>query len=205
VKGRVWLVVGVAVGIAIGIGKIPYLAGAATSLSDTSLRIVGTAELSIIRASGGHGATRRVVEGIAAVLGILVPGVTAVLLIYVARATLRVRSVIAVLLLGLGFAAFVYLPKGPALGVVLLAIVAAGIAVLASGPLIAAPLAALAALIGTSYLPRLLSAHSTIPHVPVEELHQALYGSAGSPFWLRVIVLVVAALPFAWAARLAVR
>jgi hypothetical protein len=36
-------------------------------------------------------------------------------------------------------------------------------------------------------------------------LNQAIFAGAGSPVWLRVVVLVLAALPFALAARLVVR
>jgi hypothetical protein len=205
VKGKIWLVVGAIAGIAIGIGKLPYLAGAAGSLSDTSLRVVGTAELSIIHSAAHHGASMRVVEGLAAVLAVLLPGLTAVILIYVARGTLRLRWLISLLMLGLGIAAFVYLPHGLASGVAVLAFVAAGIALVATGPLVAAPLSALAGLIGTEFLPRLLAAHSTLPNAPVLELHKAIFNSVGSPLWLRIVVLVLAAVPFVWAARLVLR
>ncbi len=204
-KGRIWLVLGVAAGIAVGVGKLAYFAGAAGSLSDTAQRVVGTAGLTLIHSAASHGAPRRVVEGFTALLAVLVPGVTALLLMFAARGTLHLRAVIGVLLVALGAAAFFYLPHGAATGVALLALVAAGIAVVATGPLVAAPLAALAALIATAFLPRLLASHSTLPNLPVTALHQALFASAGSPLWLRVVVLAVAALPFVFAARLVVR
>ncbi len=205
VKGRIWLVVGVVAGIAVGVGKLAYFAGAATSLSDTAQRLVGTGGLTLVHSAASHGASQRVVEGVTALLAVLVPGVTALLLIYAARGTLRLRAVIALLLAALGVAAFFYLPHGTAMGVAVLAFAAAGIGVVATGPLVAAPLAALAALIATSFLPRILASHSTLPNVPVTVLHEALFASAGSPLWLRVVVLVLAALPFAVAARLVVR
>ncbi len=204
-KGRIWLVAGVAVGIALGIGKLPYFAGAATSLSETALRVVGTGGLTLVHDAARHGASRRVVDGVTAVLSVLVPGVTALLLVYAARTTLHLRTVIAVLVAALGVAAFIYLPHGTAIGVAALAFAAAGIAVVATGPLVAAPLAALAALIATAFLPKLLASHSTLPNVPVSALHEALFASAGSPAWLQVAVLVIAAAPFALAARVIVR
>jgi hypothetical protein len=204
-KGRIWLVAGVAVGIALGMGKLPYFAGAATSLSETALRVVGTGGLTLVHDAARHGASRRVVDGVTAVLSVIVPGVTALLLVYAARTTLHLRTVIAVLVAALGVAAFIYLPHGTALGVAALAFAAAGIAVVATGPLVAAPLAALAALIATAFLPKLLASHSTLPNVPVSALHEALFASAGSPAWLQVAVLVIAAVPFALAARLIVR
>jgi hypothetical protein len=149
--------------------------------------------------------SRRVVNGVTAVLSVLVPGLTALLLIYAARTTLHLRSVIAVLVAALGVAAFFYLPHGTAIGVAALAFAAAGIAIAATGPLVAAPLAAVAALIGTAFLPRILASHSTLPNLPVSVLHEAIFATAGSPFWLRVVVLVIAALPFGLAARLIVR
>jgi hypothetical protein len=205
VKGKIWLILGAIAGIAIGVGKLPYLAGAAGSLSDTSLRVVGTAELSIIHSAAHHGASTRVVEGLAAVLGVLIPGLTAVILIYVARGTLRLRWLISLVMVGLGIASFAYLPHGLASGVAVLAFIAAGIAIVATGPLVAAPLSALAGLIGAVFLPKLLATHSTLPNAPVMELHKALFDSVGSPLWLRIVVLAVAAAPFAWAARLVLR
>lgn len=205
VRGRIWLIVGVAAGVAIGIGKLPYFAGAASSFSDTALRTVRTGGLTIIHAAAGHGASRRALDAITAVVSVLVPGVTALLLVYAARATLRLRAVTALLVAGVGVAAFFYLPHGTAIGVAVLAIGAAAIAVSASGPLVAAPLAGLAALIGTAYLPRIVESRSTFANVPVGLLHEAFFSNVASPFWLRVVVLAVAALPFALAARLIVR
>ena len=148
-KGRIWLLLGIAVGIAVGVGKLAYFAGAATSLSDTAERIVGTGGRTLVHAAASHGASLRVVDGITAVLTVLVPGVTALLLMYAARGTLRLRALTGVLVAALGVAAFFYLPHGVAAGVAVLAFAAAGIALAATGPLVAAPLAALAALIAT--------------------------------------------------------
>ena len=102
-------------------------------------------------------------------------------------------------------AGFFYLPGGNATGVAVLALVAAGLVVAASGPVVAAPLVALATPIAIAFLPRLLASHSTLPNVPVSSLHQAIFSTAGSPLWLRVMVVVLAALPFAFAARLVLR
>jgi hypothetical protein len=204
-KGRIWLIVGVVVGVAIGIGRLAYFEGAATSLCDTALRVVDTGGLTLIHAAADHGAPRRVIEGLVAVLAILVPGVTALLLIVAARATLRLRQVIAVLLAALGVAAFFYLPGGTAVGVALLALLAAGLVVAVTGPFVVTPLAALASLIATVFLPRLARSDKSLPTAPISDLHRALFATSGTPPWLRMIVLVLAALPFAFAARLALR
>lgn len=202
-RGRVWLLLGAALGVAIGIGRLPYLAGAASSLADTALRIVGTGGETLTREAASHGASRRVVEGLAAIVAALVPGCTCLLAVLAARGTLLVRSVLSLVLVAVGAAAFVYLPHAKAAGVVALAIAVAAIAVVATGPLVAAPLAGIAALIATVYLPRLVSAPGRLP--PVSQLHLALFRSAGTPLWLGVVVLVVAAAPVALAARLLVR
>lgn len=204
-KGRIWLLFGVAVGVAVGVGKLAYFAGAAASLADTAQRVVGTLGLTLIHSAARHGAGRRIVEGLAAAVAVLAPGVTALLLVLAARTTLRLRAVIGLVLVALGVAAFFYLPSGAATGVALLAFATAGIAVVATGPLVAAPLVALGALIATQFLPRLLERHSTLPNAPVVALHRALFASTGSPLWLRIVVLIVAALPFALAARLVLR
>jgi hypothetical protein len=204
-KGRIWLVLGAAAGIAVALGKVPYVAGAAGSLADTGERIVGTAGLSIIDAAARHGTSQRVVEGVIAVISILVPGVTALLLVYAARGTLRLRRLAGVVLVALGIGAYFYLPHGAATGVAALALVFALVALVATGPLVAAPLAGLAAMIAAGFLPRLVETHSPVVGEPVAALHRALFATSGSPLWLRVAVLVVTALPFALSARLIAR
>jgi hypothetical protein len=202
-RGRIWIVVGVVAGVAIGLGKLAYFEGAATSLCDTALRVVDTGGLTLIHSAANHGAPRRIVEGLAAVLSVLLPGATAVLLILAARATLRLRQLIGLLLAALGTAAFFYLPGGTAVGVAVLTLLAAGLVVVVTGPFVVAPLVALATLLATVFLPRLADSQGTLLSAPITDLHQALFSTGGSPFWLRMVVLVLAALPFALAARLA--
>ncbi len=74
-----------------------------------------------------------------------------------------------------------------------------------TGPLVAAPLAGLAALIGAEFLPQIVEGRSTLATANVAAFHQALVNRAGIPTWLQVVLLVVAAVPFALAARLLVR
>ena len=205
-KGRIWLLLGIAVGIAVGVGKLAYFAGAATSLSDTAERIVGTGGRTLVHAAASHGASLRVVDGITAVLTVLVPGVTALLLMYAARGTLRLRAVTGVLVAALGVAAFFYLPHGVAAGVAVLAFAAAGIALVSNGA------ACRRATRGTCRADRNLrssrgSSRATA-HFPTSLSTPCTRRSsrhAGSPLWLRVVVLALAALPFALAARLVVR
>ena len=75
-RGRLWLFVGVALGIALGLGHLAYFHGAAVSLSDTALRIVNTAGLTVVHDAAKHGAPRRAVEGLTAVLAVLLPALT---------------------------------------------------------------------------------------------------------------------------------
>ncbi len=204
-RGRLWLVVGVLVGIALAAGAVPYLAGAARSLSDDAQRVVGSAGAHLVRALGGVGAPGRVVLGLTAVVAVLVPGVTAWLLVLAARGVRRLRVVVAVVLALIGIAAFFYQPAGNALGALVLALAVAGAAVALSGPLVVAPLAALAGPIGAEFLPRLLVGPAAIPDAPVSQLHQAVFASPGSPWWLRVVLVVVAAVPFALGVRAVAR
>lgn len=204
-KGRVWLVGGTLVGIAISVGHVPYIAGAARSLADDAQRLIGSGGAKLIKAVGRHGAPRRVLLGVTALVAVLTPGVTAVLLVVGARSARRLRNLIAVLLGALGLAAFAYQGAGHALGVVVLALAVAAAAVALTGPLVVAPLCILAGLIGGEFLPRILAARSTLPNAPVSELHFAIFGTAGASPWLRVIVLLVAAVPFALGARLVLK
>ncbi len=204
-KGRIWLILGVGAGIAIGVGGVPYFAGAASSLSDTAQRIVGSGGLTLVHSVARRGASRRVVQGITSLLRLLVPGVTAFLLILAARLTMRLRMLVGALVLVLGVVSFFYIGHGAATGALLLAAAAAVVVVFATGPLVAAPLAALAALIGTEFLPRLVRDHASVPHAAVVGLHRALFATAGSPLWLEILVLALAALPFLIAARLVIR
>lgn len=201
-RGRIWLIVGVIAGIAVAAGHLPYLAGAGRSLAATAERLVLSLGNRIISGSAHHGAPQRVVLGFAGVLAVLVPGVTALLMIVAARASLRIRTLIALLIVAVGAASYVYQPHGAATGVLLLALAVAGLAVALTGPLVAFPLALGAGLIGASYLPTLFSKHFAATQKGVGALHQAIFGRPGQPLALQVILLIVALLPFAWAARM---
>jgi hypothetical protein len=204
-KGRVWLILGVLAGIAIALGRLPYFAGAAGTLSDTAQRVVSSGGQTIVHSASKHGALHRAVQGLAAVIGLLVPGVTALLLVACARLSLRLRVLVGLLVLVLGAAGYHYVGSGAATGTLALAAVAAVIAAVATGPLIAAPLAALAGLIGAEFLPKLLTGTRSVPHSSVVALHRALFSTPGAPLWLEVVILVLAAVPFAFAARLVLR
>jgi hypothetical protein len=204
VKGRFWLVLGVVAGVAIAAGRVPYLAGAGRSLAATSERLVLSGSNRLIHGAASQGAPMRVVLGIGGVLTVLVPGVTALLLIVAARTSLRIRSVIAVLVVALGAASYVYQPHGEAGGVLLLALLVAGLALVLTGPLVAAPLALGAGLIGAEFLPTLLAGHFAATQSAVNALHQAIYHRPGAPLLLQVLMLVLAALPFGWAAKLVI-
>jgi hypothetical protein len=202
--GRKWLLIGAVLGVAIAFGHVPFLAGAARAMAETALSLVASGGTHLIHAVAKTGAPRRVVLGFAAVVAVLFPGVTALLLVIGARGTLRVRAVAGVLLAVLGVASYFYHPAGVATGVITLALVVAAIAIVASGPLVAAPLAALAGLIGAAYLPRLI-AHARVERGAIEAMHQAIYGRAGDPLVLRVVLVVVAVVPFALALRYVVK
>lgn len=205
VRGRVWLLLGAAVGVGIGIGAVPYLAGAAHALADTSERLVGSAGHRLIHAAAASGAPRRLVLGITAVCAVLVPGAASLALVIAARSTLRIRALVALATVAIGAASFAYQPSGVASGVLVLALAVSAMAVAASGPLVAAPLAGLAGLMGAEYLPNLATGQRAVTAASVNDLHSALFGSPGTPLVLRVVLLVVAAVPFAAAARLLLR
>ena len=196
---------GVLVGVGIAVGRVPYFAGTARSFADDALRIVGSGAAKLITNVARHGASKRLVLGVSAVLATLLPGITALLLVVAARGTLRLRTLIGALIAALGVASFAYQPVGKALGVTVLALVVAGATVVLSGPLLIVPLGALAGLIGGEFLPRLVKTPTALPRAPILELHQALFGSPGSPLWLHVVVLALAMAPFAFAARLVVK
>jgi hypothetical protein len=202
VRGRVWLVVGVIAGIAIAAGRLPYLAGAGRSLAATAERLVLSGADHIISGAAKHGAPKRVVLGIGGVITVLVPGATALLMIVGAKASLRIRSTIAILIVAVGAASYVYQPHGQASGVLVLALALAGLAVVLTGPLVAFPLALGAGLIGASYLPTLFSNRFAATQNGVNALHTSIYNRPGHPFALQLIMLVVAVVPFAWAAKL---
>jgi hypothetical protein len=202
VKGRIWLISGAVVGVAVAAGHLPYLAGAGRTLANTAERLVGSGADRQIRAAATTGAPRRVVLGLSGVVAAVLPGITALLLIVAARGSLRLRALIALLLVALGAVSYVYHPHGIATGALLLTLAIAGLAVALTGPLVAAPLAALAGLIGGEFLPNLLRSSQVVTQRSVDDLHQALYAHPGTPTALRVVVLIIAAVPFAFAAKL---
>ena len=201
-RGRFWLLLGVAVGVAVAIGRLPYLAGAGRSLATTAERLVLSGANRIIAAAASAGASKRLVLGLGSVVAVILPGLTALLLIVAARASLRIRAVIAVLIVALGAASYAYQPHGSATGVLVLALAVAGLAVTLTGPLVAAPLALGAGLLAGEYLPSLVSNGMAATQSSVNAMHMALYDRPGTPTALQVAMLVVAAVPFAWAARL---
>src|SRR5579875_2449152 len=111
-RARFWLILGVALGIALGVGKLPYFRGAAGSLTSTALRLVATGGLTLVHDVAKLGAPRRLVQGLSAGLGVLLPGMTALLLVMAGRATLGVRRLTTALLAGFAIGAFFYLPAG---------------------------------------------------------------------------------------------
>ncbi len=198
-KGRFWLLAGAAAGVVLALTRVPYLAGAARSLADTLVRLVASGGHKLVTEAAAHGASARVVLGLAGLVAALLPGVTAFLLVLAAKGTLRLRAVIALLIAAAGAAAFAYRPHGQALGVLVLVLAVGALAVVVTGPVVAAPLCALAGLIAGQYLPRLLAGH--VPYGPVQQLHLALYDVPGAPLALRLGVLIVACVPFALALR----
>jgi len=201
-KGRVWLILGAVVGVAVAAGHLPYLAGAGRSMADTSERLIGSGASHLVRAVASTGAPRRAILGLAGVLAALLPGITALLLVVAARGSLRLRTLIALLIVALGAASYVYQPHGTATGVLLLALAVAGLAVVLTGPLVAAPLTALAGLIAGEFLPALLRSRQVVTQRSVNDLHVAIFNHPGTPTVLQLVVLVIAAIPFAFALRL---
>lgn len=202
-RGRAWLILGVAAGIAIAAGHLPYLAGAGRSLAATAERLVQSGANHLVSAAAKRGASRRVVLGFGSLIAVILPGITALLLVVAARATLRIRAIIAILIVALGAASYAYQPHGSATGVLVLALAVAGLAVALTGPFVAAPLALGAGLIGGEYLPTLFTnGGRAATQASVNAMHVALFNRPGTPTALQAVLLIVAALPFALAARL---
>jgi hypothetical protein len=198
----VWLIVGVVAGVAIAVGHLDYLAGAARTLADTAERLVGSGATRLIHRVAATGAPRRLVLGLSGLTAVVIPGVTALLLILAARGSLRLRAVIGFLVLALGAASYLYHPGGQATGVLFLALVIAAVAVAFTGPLVAAPLAALAGLIAGEFLPGLVQSSRVVTQGSVSDLHQAIFGRPGTPAFLQLAVLLIALIPFVAGARL---
>lgn len=203
-RGRAWLIIGAVVGVAIGLGHVPYLAGAGRSIANTAEHLVMSGANRLIHGAADHGAPRRVILGVGAALAVALPGLTAWLLLIAARATLRLRALIALGVVALGASSFAYQSRGHATGVLLLALVVAGFAIAVTGPLVAAPLAMGAGLIGAQFLPTLVTSRvgSAVSQSSVSAMHMAIYNRPGTPLALQIAMLVIAALPFAAAVRL---
>lgn len=196
------MIIGAVVGIGVGLGDVPFLAGAARSLADTAQHLVADGGRHLIANVATSGAPQRLVLALTALIGVLLPGLTALLLVLAAIGSMRLRSVVALAIVALGAVAYAYQPRGVATGVLVVALAAGALAVALTGPLVAAPLAGLAALIGTEFLPQLVTGHSSLALTNVGLFHQALTGNPGTPLVLQVVLLVIAAVPFAYAGRL---
>ena len=210
-KGKFWLLVGVAIGVFIWVAKVPYLAGAGQSFATTLEKVVSSVAHwiastgpSVSTKSGSYNTSPRIVDGFSGLGSALLPGITAVILIFAAKSVRRIRWVVAILLAALGVASFSYFSHGSAMGVLILALVVAFLSVTMAGPLVVTPLCALAALIACEYLPQLFNSKA-LTNGPVDLIHTAFWSSPGQPSWLQLVVFVVACAPFALAGRLVLR
>ncbi len=138
-RGRIWLIVGVIVGVAVALGRVPYLAGAGRSLADTTQRLVDSGAKHLVNDLKSHRAPQRVGARLTSLIAILVPGVTALAPRGRSPGQPRIKSIIAALIVLVGLASYFYQPHGKATGVLILALAIAGVAVVAAGPLVAAP------------------------------------------------------------------
>ncbi len=86
VKGRLWLIIGTLVGVAVAAGRLPYLAGAGRSLSGTAEKLVGSGAGRLTSYGSTAGASTRVVLGLSAILAATLPGLTALALVAAAAA-----------------------------------------------------------------------------------------------------------------------
>lgn len=197
--------VGAIVGVAVALGRVPYLAGAGRSLAAAAEHVVLSAMQWLEKGAANRGAPQRVVLGVGGLLTVLVPGVTALLFVLAARATLRLRAVVAVVITAVGAASYVYEPHGNATGVLFLALALAGAAVTLSGPFVVAPLCLGAGLIAASFVPTLFDHRPEATRSAVEALHEAIWGAPGDPVGLQVALLVVALVPMAYAVKLLAR
>lgn len=204
-RGRIWLIGGAIVGIAIAAGRLPYLAGAGRSLADTAQRLVDSGANRLVRDVASSGGPRRLVIGLGGLVAVLAPGIASLLLVVAARSSLRLRAIIGLLIVAVGASSYLYQGHGKATGVLLLALAIAGLAVSLTGPLVAAPLAAIAAVIGGEYLPALVSKHRGVTQSAVNAIHVAIFNRPGTPSPLQILLLIAAAVPFAFAARLVLR
>lgn len=167
--------------------------------------VVSSASNRLVADVAKTGASKRVVVGLGGLVAVLAPGLAALALIAAARATMVIRSLIALGVTLLGVASFFYHPGGKATGVLLLALVIAGLVLVVSGPLVLAPLALGAGLIGAEFLPTVISGQLAATSTAVNDLHLAIFATPGTPLALEIAVLVAAILPFGVALRLMAR
>jgi hypothetical protein len=193
---------GVLLGIGVAAGRVPYLAGAGRSFASSAEHLVLSAMRWLETEAASRGAPQRVVLGFGGLVAVLAPGLTTLLFVIAARATLRLRAVVALLISAVGAASYVYQPHGDATGVLLLALALAAIAVTLSGPLVVAPLCFGAGLIGASFVPTLFDHRAQVTRSAVEALHTAVWGGPGDPLGLQLVLLVVALIPMAYAVKL---
>ncbi len=203
-RGRIWLLLGLAVGVAIAVGRLPLLAPAGASLSRAALYVVGSGAAAALHAVAKQGGSSRTLEAIAAVLSVLVPGVTAWLAVIAAKGALGLRKLVALAVLVYGVASFAYHPALGSVTTLGLAVAVAAAAVMATGPVVAVVLSALAGLLAAEVIPALLPGRGEVA-LPAHMLSIALHGSGASPAVLAIGLLVFAAVPFLMAARSVLR
>lgn len=203
-KGRIWLVLGLAAGVAIALGRLPLVAPAAQSLASAAMSLADTGARALLRGIASHGASRRTVEAVGAILSVLLPGITAWLAVLAAKGALGLRKLVALAVLALGVASFFYHPVVGSVTTLALAVAVAAAAVMASGPVVAIALSTLAGLLAAEVLPQLLPGRGGFT-APAHMLGAALYGSGVSPLIAGIGLLIVAVVPFLLVAKSVLR
>lgn len=152
-QGSMWVLAGVVIGLGLSLGRFPFLAGAAKGLAETATATEARiADWLMDTLFSTPGNTSLVV---AAVLGLMAPGLTAFGLAAAASGGERVRQSAGTVLLGVGLLAFWHLPGSQAIGVVVLCAVIAGLAYTATPIILVVPCAAVATMLAATWLPRL--------------------------------------------------
>jgi hypothetical protein len=157
-----WILFGLAVGIALGLGRLRELGDALDSLITSLVLYVGEFLQAGVRLLDVWPSIQGPLQVLSIGLSVATPGVLVATLVLLVRASARLRRIIAGILVVGGMLSFGFVDLFTAVALVVAALVVASAARLITGPIVVMPLVAIATLTAYRYSALMLSGNDPV-------------------------------------------
>lgn len=185
---------GAVIGVALAFGRLPFLAGAATGLARTASEV--TVHVTNWVTGLVSDQPSRWTETTALVVGLVSPGLTALLLALAARAGIGLRRGIGGLIVVIGLLSFAVLPRAEAAGVFTVCVALGAAAIVGLDVLVVVPCAAVAAMLAVLWSRDVLASHTATNIGEVTQMHALWFPDQPGLFLSKVVVIAIVFLPF---------